>query len=107
MKVNFIITTLNGYIIERIRVTEGNNPDSIIDSLLTQSIHSNRLGDFIYGDDMMGSMDDLEVFITEKSNENCKGEFRDGFKSHTFIEKWMTGVVGYFDDIYVGLELLT
>ena len=107
MKVNFIITTLNGYIIERDRITEGNDPDSIIDSILTKSIHSNRLGDFVYGDDMMGSMDDLEVFITERSNKNCKSEFKDGFKPHTFIEKWKTDVVGYFDDIYVGLELLT
>lgn len=51
----------------------------------------------------MGSYDDLEKFITERSNRNCEENYSD-FRENVLIERYLTEIVGYLPDEYVGLE---
>ena len=62
-KLYFIVTTLNGYVIERINLAnyEEESVDEIIDKLYSENFTSKNIGEFNYVDDVAGNVDDLEV----------------------------------------------
>ena len=73
-KLNFIVTTLNGYIIERIPLAnyETESANDIINKLFEKIYNSKNIGEFNYVDDVAGNVDDMESFITHKNNLKCK-----------------------------------
>lgn len=72
-KLNFIVTTMNGYIIERIPLAdyEHESANDIINKLFEQTFNSKHIGEFNYVNDVAGNVDDMESFITDKNNLKC------------------------------------
>lgn len=106
-KLNFIVTTLNGYIIERINLAnyENESANDIINKLFEQTFTSKHIGEFNYVNDVAGNVDDMESFITHKNNlkyENKEKPF--SIKKNYYIETFHTNI-GYYPDFYVGLEI--
>lgn len=72
-KLNFIVTTLNGYIIERINLAdyETESANDIINKLFEQTFNSKHIDEFNYVNDVAGNVDDMESFIKNKNNLKC------------------------------------
>ena len=104
MKLNLIVTTLNGYVIERTRLMNEEDPEVVLDRLLTEKFRTNKLGVFNYGDDLMGDGDQLELFIMNGNNKQCDDRYSNS-KPYTFMEDWLTDTTGQYEDFYVGLEI--
>lgn len=107
-KLNFIVTTLNGYIIERINLAdyENESANDIINKLFEQTFNSKHIGEFNYVNDVAGNVDDMESFITDKNNLKCDKDNNPEFsiKKNYYIETFHTDI-GYYPDFYVGLEI--
>ena len=107
-KLNFIVTTLNGYIIERVPLADYKTESSndIINKLFEQTFNSKHIGEFNYVDDVAGNVDNIESFITYKNNLKCNNEDTPEFsiKKNYYIETFHTDI-GYYPDFYVGLEI--
>lgn len=106
-KLNFIVTTLNGYIIERIPLAnyETESANDIINKLFEKIYNSKNIGEFNYVDDVAGNVDDMESFITHKNNLKCKNKDEPfSIKKNYYIETFHTDI-GYYPDFYVGLEI--
>lgn len=108
-KLNFIVTTLNGYVIERVPLADygTKSANDIINKLFEQTFNSKHIGEFNYVDDVAGNVDDMESFITNKNNLKCvKSDDSPEFsiKKNYYIETYHTNI-GYFPDFYVGLEV--
>ena len=60
MKLNFIVTTLNGYVIERVEIGDYTKESSneILDKLYSEEFTSKHIGEFNYIDDVAGNADD-------------------------------------------------
>lgn len=112
-ELNLIKTTLNGYIIERkniIKDLRGMTPDDILNELSEKEIQFDG-SEIVYMDSLMGSLDDLEKFIKDKSNKNCDKSYQMGkyvgrVKNNFLLETYLTDIVGFYPDNYVGLEIL-
>lgn len=104
-ELNLIITTLNGYVIDRKNIIK-NTTDMTVDDILNE-LFEKRVEFYgekiIYTESLMGSYDDLERFIIERSNRNCEENYSD-FRENVLIERYLTEVVGSLPDKYVGLE---
>lgn len=107
-KLNFIVTTLNGYVIERVPLAdyETESANNIINKLFEQTFISKHIGEFNYVDDIAGNVDDMESFITHKNNLKCNNDDSPEFsiKKNYYIETYHTDI-GYYPDFYVGLEI--
>lgn len=107
-KLNFIVTTLNGYIIERIPLAdyEHESANGIINKLFEQTFNSKHIGEFNYVNDVAGNVDDMESFVTNKNNLKCDNDNNPEFsiKKNYYIETFHTDI-GYYPDFYVGLEI--
>lgn len=106
-KLNFIVTTLNGYIIERIPLAnyETESANDIINKLFEKIYNSKNIGEFNYVDDVAGNVDDMKSFITHKNNLKCKNKDEPfSIKKNYYIETFHTDI-GYYPDFYVGLEI--
>lgn len=106
-KLNFIVTTLNGYIIERINLAdyETESTNNIINKLFEQTFNSKHIGEFNYVNDVAGNVDDMESFITHKNNLKCENKNEPfSIKKNYYIETFHTDI-GYYPDFYVGLEI--
>lgn len=103
-ELNLIITTLNGYVIDRKHIIK-NTIDMTVDDILNELFEKKVefYGEKITYESLMGSYDDLEKFITERSNRNCEENYSD-FRENVLIERYLTEVVGSLPDKYVGLE---
>ena len=107
-KLYFIVTTLNGYVIESIKLAnyEEESVDEIIDKLYSESFTSKKIGEFNYVDDVAGNVDDMESFIKYGNNRKCEelSNLNFSIKEHCYIETHHTDI-GYYPDFYVGLEV--
>lgn len=107
-KLYFIVTTLNGYVIERVKLADYENEsvDDILNKLHEETFKSKHIGKFNYVDDVAGNLDDLELFIQNKNNRKCKAVENMIFsiKDNCYIETHHTDI-GYYPDFYVGLEV--
>jgi hypothetical protein len=107
-KLYFIVTTLNGYVIERINLAnyEEESVDEIIDKLYSENFTSKNIGEFNYVDDVAGNVDDLESFIKCRNNRKCEdiSNLNFSIKEHCYIETHHTDI-GYYPNFYVGLEV--
>lgn len=106
-KLNFIVTTLNGYIIERIPLAdyENESANDIINKLFEKSFTSKHIDEFNYVNDVAGNVDDMESFITHKNNLKCENKEEPfSIKKNYYIETFHTDI-GYYPDFYVGLEI--
>lgn len=90
MKLNFIVITLNGYVIERIQIGDYSKESvqDILDKLYGDEFTSKHIGEFVYIDDVAGYADDIDSFVQNR-NETHNTE------------------IGYYPDFYVGLEIKT
>lgn len=107
---NLIITTLNGYIIGRTKLTELTNDttvDNVLDTLFTEQFYIPKLDYFNYADDLMGDSYNLELFLEHGTNKACQDTEYHKFKDNYLIEYVNTELTGYFDNFYVGLEIET
>lgn len=107
-KLYFIVTTLNGYVIERIKLAnyEEESVDEIIDKLYSENFTSKKIGEFNYVDDVAGNVDDMESFIKYRNSRKCKelSNLNFSIKERCYIETHHTNI-GYYPDFYVGLEV--
>lgn len=107
-KLNFIVITLNGYVIERVKLAdyEKESVEAILDKLHEETFKSKHIDKFNYVDDVAGNLDDLELFIQNKNNRKCEEVKNIPFsiKDNFYIETHHTNI-GYFPDFYVGLEI--
>lgn len=109
MKLNFIVTTLNGYVIERIQIGDYSKESAqeILDKLYEGEFTSKHIGEFSYMDDVAGNWDDVELFVKNKNNQKC--EYRNeklafDVSDRFYFETFHTEI-GYYPDFYVGLEI--
>jgi hypothetical protein len=106
-KLYFIVTTLNGYVIERIKLAdyEKESVDEIIDKLYSENFTSKNIGEFNYVDDVAGNVDDMESFIKYRNNRKCEdiSNLNFSIKESYYIETHHTDI-GYYPNFYVGLE---
>lgn len=74
MKLNFIVTTLNGYVIERVEIGDYTKEsiNEILDKLYSEEFTSKHIGEFNYIDDVAGNTDD--VGLTEKGSQKAENE---------------------------------
>jgi hypothetical protein len=106
-KLNFIVTTINGYVIERINLAdyENESANNIINKLFEKNFNSKHIGEFNHVDDVAGNVDDMESFITNKNNLKCNIKDEPfSIKKNYYIETFHTDI-GYYPDFYVGLEI--
>lgn len=102
---NYIATTHNGYVFERVKICDYNKTkwEDAFDELCCSSVVTKTDGEICYCD-IVGSMDDLELFLIHGTNSKCSDEYQNS-KSNTLIEDWRTDVLGWYNGIYVGLEI--
>jgi hypothetical protein len=112
MKLNFVVITLNGYVIERIQIGDYSKESvqDILDKLYGDEFTSKHIGEFVYIDDVAGNADDIDSFVQNRNNRKC--EYRNetlpfSVSDRFYFETFHTDVVGYYSDFYVGLEIKT
>lgn len=112
MKLNFIVITLNGYVIERIQIGDYSKESvqDILDKLYSDEFTSKHIGEFVYIDDVAGYADDVDSFVQNRNNRKC--EHRNEklpflTKSDRFYIETHNTEIGYYPDFYVGLEIKT
>src|SRR5690554_6239743 len=104
MNINYIETTLNGYIIKRIKICEYRPGKDYLFDL------SFELGgeEVEYCEEFSGDLDELDAFLETGSNESIIA-YQDvnhlNTKSNVYLEYWKTDSLGWFEDRYVGLEI--
>jgi len=95
----YIETTTNGYIVKKIKICEWNKNEEYIDKLIF-----NRDDEEIdYYNDVAGNFDDLDLFLRNGNNTEC--EEHSDIKSNIYLEYWLTDVLGYYQNIYIGLMI--
>ena len=74
MKLNFIVTTLNGYVIERVEIGDYVKESSgeLLDKLYSEGFTSKHIGEFVYIDDVTGNADDVDLFVENQSSKECE-----------------------------------
>ena len=110
MKLNFIVTTLNGYVIERVEIGDYTKEsiNEILDKLYSKEFTSKHIGEFNYIDDVAGNGDDVDLFVEKRSSKECSFrkdedlpfDIQECYLLETFHNK-----IGYYTDFYVGLEV--
>ena len=100
-KINYIETTLNGYIIKRIEICDYDSKTDYIDKLIFEDD-----GETInYYEDITGDHDLLDAFLKQGSNRNIGYESVISEQPHIFLDSWQTLTLGYYEDVFVGLEI--
>ena len=110
MKLNFIVTTLNGYIIERVEIGDytKESSEAILEKLYSKEFTSKHIGEFNYIDDVAGNADDVDLFVKKRSSEECsfrKDESLPFYIQERFLLETVHNKNGYYTDFYVGLEV--
>lgn len=109
MKLNFIVTTLNGYVIERIQIGDYSKESAqeILDKLYGDEFTSKHIGEFVYIDDVAGNADDIDLFVKKRSNRECEcqNEKLAFDVSDRFYFETIHTEIGYCPDFYVALEV--
>lgn len=102
--INYIETTLNGYIVKRIKIAEYDPKVDYIGELH----FVNEGEDVEYYNDIAGDFDMLDKFLKDGSNTMIL-EYQDvnhlGTKENVLLEYWKTDTLGWFDDRYIGIEI--
>lgn len=110
MKLNFIVTTLNGYIIEKVEIGDyaKESVSELLDKLYSEEFNSKHIGEFVYIDDVAGNADDVDLFVENQSSKECEcrkdGSLPFGIDDYYLIET-VHNKIGYYTDFYVGLEV--
>lgn len=97
----YIEVDLHGYLLTKIRICEFESGKDYIEDLVFD-----RDGEEIdYYGDIAGDYDDLDNFLKNGSIYDTKGEDNslDNSKENIYLEMWLTDVVGYYNDRYIGL----
>lgn len=109
MKLNFIVTTLNGYVIERIQIGDYSKESAqeILDKLYGDEFTSKHIGEFVYIDDVAGNADGIDLFVKKRSNRECEcqNEKLAFDVSDRFYFETIHTEIGYYPDFYVALEV--
>lgn len=100
-KINYIETTLNGYIIKRIEICKyEKGKDYMCD------LNFNDDGvEIEYYDDICGDFDLLDEFLRKGTNEIEGYEKAIDEKSNIFLDSWHTLTTGFCTDRFIGLEI--
>lgn len=102
--INYIETTLNGYITKRIKIAEYDSKKDYCGELHFKLDDK----DVEYYEEFAGEWDDIDKFISNKSHYGLIG-YQDNNHLHTkenvYLEYWKTDSLGWYDDKYVGLEI--
>ena len=97
MKIYYIETTLNGYIIKKTPICDWERNIDYIDKLIF--IRDDE--EINYYEEITGDMDELDDFLRRgKRSENNKDD-----KSNVYMEHYLTDSVGYYIDRYIGLMI--
>ena len=110
MKLNFIVTTLNGYVIERVEIGDYVKESSgeLLDKLYSEGFTSKHIGEFVYIDDVTGNADDVDLFVENQSSKECEcrkdGSLPFDIGDHYLLET-VHNKTGYYTDFSVGLEV--
>lgn len=100
-KINYIETTMNGYVIKRVPICDYEREKEYIDDLMF-----NLDGEEVdYYNDIAGDMDLLDEFLSKGTNQIKGYESAIGEKRHIFIEGWRTLQLGDITDKFIGLEI--
>lgn len=102
LKINYIETTLNGYVFVRIPICDYiPGKDYMGDLVFTREDEEVN-----YYEDISGDMDELDAFLKRGSHLDCE-DYDDvlGTERNTYLEYWYTNRLGYYTDRYIGLEI--
>ena len=102
--INYIETTLNGYVVKRIKICRYSPDKDFLGKLRF------KLDDEIvdYHEEIAGDYDEIDKFLEYGSHENIIS-YQDvnhlNTKENVYLEYWKTDTLGWFEDKYVGLEI--
>lgn len=100
-KINYIETTLNGYVTKRIPICDYHPSIDYIDKLIFEDdgVSIN------YYEDITGDHELLDNFLKEGSNKNIGYESAVGERANFFLEGWLTLELGSNDNLFIGLAI--
>lgn len=100
-KINYIETTMNGYVIKRVPICDYERGKDYIDDLVF--VLDGEEVD--YYNDITGDMDLLDEFLSKGTNkiEGYNSAIEE--KQYIFLEGWLTLQLGYIPNKFIGLEI--
>lgn len=102
-KINYIETTMNGYVFKRVPICDyTRNKDK---DYLEELIFELDGEEVDYYNDITGDMDLLDEFLAKGTNQIESYEHAIGEKSHIFLEGWRTLQLGDITNKFIGLEI--
>ena len=100
-KINYIETTMNGYVIKRVPICDYERGKDYIDDLVFV-LDSEEVD---YYNDITGDMDLLDEFLSRGTNQIEGYDGAIGEKQHIFLEGWLTLQLVYITNKFIGLEI--
>lgn len=104
LNINYIETTLNGYIIKRVKITEYDKNKDYCGELHFKLNNE----DVEYYEEFSGSWDTLDEFLSCGESESIIEYQEDNHletKPNILLEYWKTDNLGWYEDKYIGLEI--
>lgn len=101
-KVNYIETTLNGYVVKRVEICDYKLRADYFDKLIFD-LDGEKVN---FYEDIAGDLDSLDSFLRNGSTE-CIEDYDNamGEAKNVYLEGWRTLILGYHTDKFVGLEI--
>lgn len=100
-KINYIETTMNGYVIKRIKICNYEKGKDYIEDLIFQ-LDGEEVN---YYDEIAGNMDLLDEFLAKGTNNINNYESALGEQDNIFLEGWRTLQLGDIENKFIGLEI--
>lgn len=105
MKIYYIERLRNGFTFRRLPICEYVEGKDYVEELIFD-----KDGEEVdYYQDIAGNYDEVDLFLSKGTNKSCNEydlEDHLGTKSNVYLEYWYTDVLGYYDDRYIGLEIV-
>jgi len=101
-KIYYIETTLNGYITKKIEIC-----DWVRNKDYMGELEFEYDGEMVeYYEVIAGDYDDLDIFLSNADSTRCEN-YDDvlGGKPNVYLEYWLTTVLGYYKNKYIGLMI--
>lgn len=104
MEINYIETTLNGYITKRIKLADYVKGKDYCGELFFEMDGE----EWEYYNDVCGDFDILDEFLAKGSNVDIveyQEENHLGTKENVLLEYYKTDMIGFYTDKYIGIEI--
>ena len=102
--INYIETTLNGYVIKRVKICEYEKDKDYYGELKFKLNGEEK----DYHEDFCGDYSELDKFIENKSHYGLIS-YQDvnhlDTHENVYLEYWKTDSVGWYEDKYIGIEI--